>query len=256
GPWQVLGTPEGSDASGTSDLGGPTATVGADGRLAVYVRDAQHTLRAREQQTPGGAFGPWQKLGGEDLQGDPVAVTDAAGRRHVYAATSKSVLAWTQQTPGGPFQGPFATDLPATTGPVSAVAEGDGVRLYFRRPDSGTVRSALVTVGGPKPVVSHVAEAGGRAGYGAVSVAGRLLTGRADTGTISTTALGAAPAWTESQMLYAGAPSSILDAAGATTTAVLGLDAELHVTTTLPDIADLSLSRVSRTIWRPAVTRP
>ncbi|MFI5986170.1 PIG-L family deacetylase [Streptomyces sp. NPDC051555] len=257
GPWQVLGTPEGSDASGTSDLGGPAVTVGADGRLAVYVRDAQHILRAREQQTPGGAFGPWQKLGGEDLQGDPVAVTDAAGRRHVYAATSKSVLAWTQQTPGGPFQGPFATDLPATTGPVSAVAEGDGVRLYFRRPDSGTVRSALITAGGgPKPVVSAVAEAGGRAGYGAVSVAGRLLTGRADTGTISTTALGAAPAWTESQMLYAGAPSSILDAAGATTTAVLGLDAELHVTTTLPDIADLSLSRVSRTIWRPAVTHP
>ncbi|MER5728620.1 PIG-L family deacetylase [Streptomyces sp. NPDC002138] len=254
GAWEVLGTPEASDEVGTSDLGGPTVVVGSDGRVTVYVRDALHTLRAREQQTPGGGFGPWQKLGGEDLQGEPVAITDAAGRHHVYAATSKSVLVWTQQAPGGPLQGPFATGLPATTGPVSATAQGDGVRLYFRRPDSGEVRTALITAGGPKPLVSSVAEAGGRAGYGAVSVAGRLLTGRADTGTISTTGLGGAPAWTESQMLYAGAPASVLDAAGATTTTVLGLDAELHVTTTLPEVADLN--RVSRTIWRPAVTHP
>ncbi|MET9698812.1 PIG-L family deacetylase [Streptomyces sp. NPDC006529] len=254
GPWQVLGTPEVSDEAGTSDIGGPAVVVAPDGRLGVYVRDAQHTLRAREQQTPGGGFGPWQKLGGADLQGDPVAVTDAAGRHHVYAATSKSVLAWTRPSVDGPLQGPAATGLPPTTGPVSAIAEGEGVRLYFRRPDSGTVRSVLITAGGAKPVVSSVVEVGGRAGYGAVSVAGRLLTGRADTGTISTTGLGAEPVWTESQMLYAGAPASILDAAGATTTAVLGLDADLHVTTTLPDIADLS--RVSRTVWRPAVTRP
>ncbi|MDJ0382980.1 PIG-L family deacetylase [Streptomyces sp. G-G2] len=254
GAWQVLGTPDGPDDSSTSDLGGPAVTVGADGRLSVYVRDSDRTLRMSEQQSPGGAFGPWEKLGGSDLQGDPVAVTDAAGRHQVYAATAKTVLAWTQQTPGGPLQGPFATDLPATTGPLSATAEGDRVRLYFRRPDSGTVRSALITAGGPKPVVSHVVEVGGRAGYGAVSVAGRLLTGRADTGTISTTGLGGAPAWTESQMLYAGAPASVLDAAGATTTVVLGLDAELHATTTLPDIADLS--RSTRPVWRLAVSRP
>ncbi len=98
---------------------------------------------------------------------------------------------------------------------------------------------------------SSIAEAGGRAGYGAVGVAGRLLSGRADTGTISTTGLGGPPAWTESKMLYAGAPAGVLEQAGATTTAVLGLDADLHVTTTPPAAPDPT--QPSRTIWRRAV---
>ncbi|MGT2528123.1 hypothetical protein ACU4GG_13925 [Streptomyces nojiriensis] len=133
--------------------------------------------------------------------------------------------------PDRPLVGPFETGLPATTVPLTAVPDGAGVRLYFRRPDSGVVRTALVTATSGKPQVSSVAEAGGRAGYGAVGVAGRLVSGRADTGTISTTGLGGPPAWTESAMLYAGAPGAVLELSG-TTTAVLGLDANLHITTT------------------------
>ncbi|KMO96995.1 PIG-L family deacetylase [Streptomyces roseus] len=246
GPWQSLGTPEGADDEGTSAISAPAAAVAPDGRLTVYVRDSRRTLRAREQQ-PDGVFGSWQRLGGEDLQSDPVTAVDAAGRHQVYAATTKSVLAWTQPAPGAPLQGPFPTGLPATTVPLSAAAEGTGVRLYFRRPDSGVVRTALVTAGSGKPQVSSVTEAGGRAGYGAVGVAGRLLSGRADTGTIGTTGLGGPPAWTESQMLYAGAPAGVLEPAGSTTTAVLGLDAQLHITTTLPT------TPTPRTPWHKAV---
>lgn len=232
GPWQSLGTPEKGDEEGTSAISAPAAAVDAAGRLTVYLRDSRRTLRATSQQ-PDGAFSAWQRLGGEDLQSDPVTAVDAAGRRHVYATTTRSVLAWTQSTPGSPLVGPSPTGLPATTVPLSASPDGAGVRLYFRRPDSGVVRTALVTAGpAAAPQVSSITEAGGRAGYGAVGAAGRVVAGRADSGTISTTGLGGPPAWAESRMLFSGAPAAVLETTGTTTTAVLGLDAELHTTTT------------------------
>ncbi|WP_251051657.1 PIG-L family deacetylase [Streptomyces sp. ISL-86] len=247
GEWRSLGTPEREDEHSTSAISGPSAAVDADGRMTVYVRDARRTLRARVQQ-PDGTFTDWQRLGGWELQSDPATVVDSAGRRHVYVSNTRSVLAWIQATPGAPVQGPFPTHLPATTVPLTAARDGAGIRLYFRRPDSGVVRSALVTAGSGKPSVSRINESGGRAGYGAVSVAGRLLTGRADTGTVGTTTLGGPPAWTQSQMLYAGAPSAVLDPAGVTTTAVLGLDAELHVSTTPP-------ASTAHATWHRAVPR-
>ncbi|MCY0942584.1 PIG-L family deacetylase [Streptomyces antarcticus] len=234
GPWHSLGTPEAADEDGTSAISAPAAAADADGRLTVYLRDADRTLRAAVQQ-PDGGFSPWRRLGGRDLQGDPVTAADSAGRRHVYATTATSVTAWTQRTPDSPLSGPFRTGLPATTVPLSAAPDGAGVRLYFRRPDSGVVRTALVTAGPAAPRVSHLAEAGGRAGYGAVGVAGRHLAGRAGTGTIGGTDPGGPPAWAESRLLYAGAPAAFLEPTGATTTAVLGLDARLHVTATPAD---------------------
>ncbi|WP_326591162.1 PIG-L family deacetylase [Streptomyces sp. NBC_01294] len=231
GPWQSLGTPEKTDDEGTSAISSPAAAVDPQGRLTVYLRDSRRTLRATVQQ-PDGDFSPWQRLGGEDLQSDPVTAVDAAGRRHVYATTTTSVLAWTQPTPDAPLLGPSPTGLPATTVPLTAAPDGAGVRLYFRRPDSGVVRTALVTAGAAaRPRASSVTEAGGRAGYGAVGAAGRLVAGRADSGTISTTTLGGPPAWAESRMLFAGAPSAVLEPTGTITTAVLGLDAELHTST-------------------------
>ncbi|MBZ9595567.1 PIG-L family deacetylase [Streptomyces erythrochromogenes] len=232
GAWQSLGTPEKGDDDGTSAISAPAAAVDARGLLTVYLRDSRRTLRAVTQQ-PDGGFSPWQRLGGEDLQGDPVTAVDAAGRRHVYATTTTSVLAWTQAGTDGPLRGPSPTGLPATTVPLTASPDGAGVRLYFRRPDSGVVRTAVVTAGpATKPQVSSVTEAGGRAGYGAVGAAGRHVAGRADSGTVSTSGLGGPPAWAESRMLFAGAPAVVLEPGGTTTTTVLGLDAELHTFTT------------------------
>ncbi|MFF9981930.1 PIG-L family deacetylase [Streptomyces erythrochromogenes] len=232
GAWQSLGTPEKGDADGTSAISAPAAAVDARGLLTVYLRDSRRTLRAVAQQ-PDGGFSPWQRLGGEDLQSDPVTALDSAGRRHVYAATTTSVLAWTQAGADGPLRGPSPTGLPATTVPLTAAPDGAGVRLYFRRPDSGVVRTAVVTAGpATRPQVSAVTEAGGRAGYGAVGAAGRHVAGRADTGTVSTSGLGGPPAWAESRMLFAGAPAAVLEPGGTTTTTVLGLDAELHTFTT------------------------
>lgn len=112
GPWQSLGTPDTADISRTSAISAPAVAVDGAGRMTVYVRDSRRTLRARAQDAPDGAFGAWQALGGAGLQGDPVTATDASGRRHVYAATARSVLAWVRPTPDAPFGGPFPTGLP------------------------------------------------------------------------------------------------------------------------------------------------
>ncbi|WP_063838095.1 PIG-L family deacetylase [Streptomyces yangpuensis] len=244
GPWHSLGTPDTGDTSATTATGAPTAAVDTTGRITVYVRDSRRTLRARTQPAPDTAFGPWQTLGGTALQGDPVTATDRAGRRHLYAATDRTVLAWTQPAPGAPLAGPFPTGLPATTGVLSATAHDDGVRLSFRRPGTGTVTTTLATITAPAaapaagpaagPVLSPPADAGGEGGYGAVGTAGHLLTGRAATGTAAVTLPGQTPAWHESQMLYTGAPAALTAPDGTGLAAALGLDAGLHLTTTPP----------------------
>ncbi|MCY0930139.1 PIG-L family deacetylase [Streptomyces sp. H27-H1] len=234
GPWHSLGTPDTGDVAGISAISAPAVALDGAGRMTVYVRDSRRTLRASAQQTPDGAFGTWESLGGTGLQGDPVTATDSAGRRHVYAATTQSVLAWVQKAPDAPFGAPVPTRLPATTGPLSASAQGDGVSLYFRRPGTGTVATSLATAGEPVPQFSQVTEAGGEGGYGSVGVAGGLLAGRASAGTIGVSGTADNPSWYQSQMHYTGAPAALAAQDGTVVGAVLGLDADLHVTTAPP----------------------
>ncbi|WP_326592699.1 PIG-L family deacetylase [Streptomyces sp. NBC_01294] len=253
GPWQSLGTPDTDDVSGTSAISAPSVAVDGTGRMTVYVRDSARTLRARAQAAPDGAFGAWQSLGGAGLLGEPVTATDGAGRRHVYAATARTVLAWVQPAPGAPLGGPFPTGLPATTGPLSASPQDDGVRLYFRRPGTGTVRTSLATAGGASPVFSPVTEAGGDGGYGAVGVAGRLLAGRAGAGTIGVSGPDSGPSWYESQMLFTGAPAAVAEPDGTAVAAALGLDAGLHVTTAPPAGSEPLGSRPPSSPWHLAI---
>ncbi|MFB7175137.1 hypothetical protein ACFCYM_30570 [Streptomyces sp. NPDC056254] len=125
-----------------------------------------------------------------------------------------------RQTSGGAAPG----KNPAAVQPAS-VTSGSVVQVV--------VRTAVVTAGpAARPHVSAVTEAGGRAGYGAVGAAGRHVAGRADSGTVSTSGLGGPPAWAESGMLFTGAPAAVAEPGGTTTTAVLGLDAELHTSLT------------------------
>ncbi|MGW6784174.1 PIG-L family deacetylase [Streptomyces sp. NPDC054987] len=254
GPWHTLGTPDTGDLSATSAIGTPTATTDPAGRITVYLRDSRRTLSAATQTAPGAGFGPWQSLGGTALQGDPATATDSAGRRHLYAATDRTVLAWTQPAPGAPLAGPFPTGLPATTGVLSATPEGDGVRLSFRTPGTGTVTTTRATATTAAPLLSPPATTGGEGGYGAVATTGHLLAGRAATGTAAITlptpdthththtntgtntgtGTGTGPVWHESQMLYTGAPAAVTTPDGTNLAATLGLDADLHTTTPTP----------------------
>ncbi|WP_030694213.1 PIG-L family deacetylase [Streptomyces globisporus] len=228
GPWLSLGTPERNDAEGTSDISAPAVTVAPDGRATLVLRDSRHRLTAREQR-PDGGWGPWRSLGGTEVYGDPVAATDADGRGHVFASTPSTVLAWAGQSPGGPLTGPAPTGLPPTTLALSASAapDGDGVRLWFRKPASGDLRSADFSGTGP---VSPVTELPGTgvAGFGPVSGGDGLLAVRSRTGFLATAPhgrAGARPVWTLEKFLFSGAPD-----AGTDGVAAIGLDGRLHWT--------------------------
>ncbi|MFE0704832.1 PIG-L family deacetylase [Streptomyces sp. NPDC058872] len=226
GPWRSLGTPERNDADGTSDISAPAVTVAADGRATLVLRDSRHRLTVREQRVDG-AWGPWRVLGGTDVYGDPVAATDAHGRGYVFASTPATVLAWGQRSPGGPLTGPAETGLPPTTLALSASAapDGDGVRLWFRKPASGDLRSADFSGTGPVSPVTELTGAG-VAGFGPVSGDDGLLAVRSRTGFLATAPhgrAGARPVWTLEEFLFSGAPD-----AGTDGVAAIGLDGRLH----------------------------
>ncbi|MFH8710139.1 PIG-L family deacetylase [Streptomyces zaomyceticus] len=227
GPWLSLGTPERDDADGTSDISAPAVTVDGDGRTTLLLRDSRHRLTAREQGVDGG-WGPWRVLGGEDVYGDPVAATDGAGRTYVFASTPRTVLAWAGQRPGGPLAGPVRTGLPPTTLALSAspAPDGDGIRLWFRKPASGDLRSADFS--GVRPVSPVMELPGGVAGFGPVSGGDGLLAVRSRTGFLATAPhgrAGAMPIWTLEGFLFSGAPD-----AGTDGVAAIGLDGRLHWT--------------------------
>ncbi|MEV4426593.1 PIG-L family deacetylase [Streptomyces sp. R-07] len=228
GPWHSLGTPERNDADGTSDISAPAVTVADDGRATLILRDSRHRLTAREQSADGD-WGPWRTLGGAEVYGDPAAATDANGRGYVFASTPNTVLAWAAQGPGGPLTGPEPTGLPPTTLALSASAapDGDGVRLWFRKPASGDLRSADFSGTGPVSPVTELPGAG-VAGFGPVSGGDGLLAVRSRTGFLATAPhgrTGTRPVWTLEKFLFSGAPD-----AGTEGVATIGLDAHLHWT--------------------------
>ncbi|MFB9513640.1 PIG-L family deacetylase [Streptomyces purpureus] len=234
GPWRSLGTPERDDRTSTSDISAPAVTVDARGHVTVYVRDGRYRLTSTAQRADGG-WSPWRSLGGHDIHGDPVAATDAHGRGYVFAATPKTVLAWTQRTPGGPLTGPVATGLPPTTLSLSVGPdgdEGDGVRLWFRAPGSGDVRSARFAGSGLASPVTELT--GGVAGWGPVSGGEGLVAARSRSGGLATAQPGGAgkKPWTLSAPLFSGAPSGIGggEAAGTGGVATIGLDGRLNWT--------------------------
>ncbi|MFE4634142.1 PIG-L family deacetylase [Streptomyces sp. NPDC056773] len=227
GDWTSLGTPETSDETWTSDISAPAVAVDGSGQLAVYVRDGAYTLRGRVQ-SPTGTWGPWDRYGGSDLHGSPAAATDAAGRRIVLAATTKTVLGWAQPKAGAPLGPATATGLPAPALPITAQGREDGVRLWFRKPDSGGVGTALVTGdGGLK--VTGITDVGGPSGFGPVTVSGRLLAGRTAGGRLGSD-LGHGGSWERSPLMFVGAPSSAMNGKDTVNLAVMGLDGRLYVT--------------------------
>ncbi|WP_051807761.1 PIG-L family deacetylase [Streptomyces sp. NRRL F-2664] len=246
GEWQSLGTPEAADETSTSDISAPAVSVDGTGRLAAYVRDGAHGLRGRVQQADGG-WGPWERYGGEDLHGAPVTATDGAGRRIVLAATTKSVVGWAQPEPGAPLGRATATGLPDTTLPLTAEGREGGVRLWFRKPGSGNVRTALLTAeGGLK--VNHMTDLGGLNGFGSVTASGHVLAGRTAGGQLGSE-VGPGRPWGRSPLMFVGAPSSTMTGRNLVSLAVVGLDARLYVTSSA-DAPDAYLAP-----WQPVGPR-
>ncbi|MGW6868969.1 PIG-L family deacetylase [Streptomyces sp. NPDC054901] len=233
--WESLGTPDGADDEWTSDISAPAVSVDGAGRMAVYVRDGASTLRGRTQDADG-AWGPWERHGGADLHGTPVTATDGSGRLMVFAATTRSVTGWAQPEPGAALGPATATGLPETTVPLTAVGREGGVRLWFRKPGSGNVRTALMTADdGPK--VTGLTDLGGLQGFGSVTASGHLLAGRSSGGQLGSD-LGPGHLWQRSPLMFVGAPSSTMTGRNLVSLAVVGLDARLYVTSSANDSGD------------------
>lgn len=232
GPWRSLGAPEGGPADETLDFSAPAAAVDANGRITVHVRNARRSLSSLTRHTDGTWPTVWQERGGRDLAGDPVAVSDARRRQYVFAATPRSVTAWTRAAHGAAPSGPTATGLPVTTLALSAAPDGDGVRLWFRRPVTGEILATRFS----GPVASPVTRLGGPAGLGPVSVSGpgnSVLAVRSATGVpeVSAPATGTGGAGRSAARpdrhpdgpLFVGAPSG-----GATGLGAVGQDGRLY----------------------------
>ncbi|MFD8441480.1 PIG-L family deacetylase [Streptomyces globisporus] len=205
--WQGLGNPATGPDHGRR-IGTPTAATAPDGRVHLFVRNAEKGLSTRVRDAVTGRWSGWRDMGGGEIQDGVTALVDTAGRVHVYAAGHHAVHHWTQDAPD--------TDVTARTQltgfPVPAHAPGalpapDGsVELYYRP----AARERLVAVrAGAAPAARF-------GGYGpvtaAASPAGPVLLGRSAEGRIRIrTAEGTAvrsrgPVALDGAALHLGAP--------------------------------------------------
>ncbi|MCM2393108.1 PIG-L family deacetylase [Streptomyces albipurpureus] len=173
--WQGLGNPEYNDDRGRR-IGVPVAVTAPDGRVHLFVRNADKRISTRVRDLDG-RWSAWRLLIGEEVQDGLSAVVDKAGLVHVFGAGRSTVHHWRQEAPGKEVT--FRTvvpdpkggvgGFPVPAGPVAALPDGDGIKLYYRKPASGglvTVDTALTSVKSDSAMREAEFE-----GYGPVSVA-------------------------------------------------------------------------------------
>ncbi|MDQ0986358.1 LmbE family N-acetylglucosaminyl deacetylase [Streptomyces sp. V2I9] len=177
--WQGLGNPAAGADHGRR-IGVPVAVAAPDGRVHLFVRNAEKGLSTRVRDAGSGRWSAWRDLGGGEVQDGLTAVVDTAGRVHVYAAGHHAVHHWTQDAPDADVTARTQlTDAPTPAHAPGALPAPDGsVELYFRpaaRPGLAVVRSAA----GPAPRFG---------GYGPVTAAatpgGPVLLGRTPEGRV------------------------------------------------------------------------
>ncbi|MFD8640195.1 PIG-L family deacetylase [Streptomyces zaomyceticus] len=123
--WRGLGNPERTDDRGRR-VGAPVAVAAPDGRVHLFVRNADKGVSTRVRAADG-TWGPWRTLPGAAEVQDGLAVSlDAAGAVHVHAAGGESVRHWVDGAER-------AEPLPLSGSTVAAA----GGALYHRPPASG-----------------------------------------------------------------------------------------------------------------------
>ncbi|GAA2291149.1 PIG-L family deacetylase [Streptomyces kunmingensis] len=159
GSWSSLGNPE-DDPDRGRRIGVPVTVTAPDGRVHLFVRNADQGISTRVRATSG-TWSPWRDLGGGPVQDGLTAVVGDDRQVHVYAPGRYTVHHW---TPDGP------DPLPGLPAPADAIAAAGG-RLYYRPPAS----DRLLSPGGPTVRFP---------GYGPVSAAGPYLLGRSASGRV------------------------------------------------------------------------
>ncbi|MFG1806095.1 PIG-L family deacetylase [Streptomyces sp. NPDC049040] len=166
--WRSLGNPEPEPARGRR-VGPPTAVLGRDGRVHVFVRNAAKGLSTRVRDTAGG-WSPWRSLSGGQVQEGLAAALDAAGRIHVFAAGRGAVHEWAQDTPGGELRYRPVKAIAAPAEAPDAVTAADGsLLLAYRLPDTAELVVEKLTTAGGRDRWTPAGRLGG-AGFGPVAL--------------------------------------------------------------------------------------
>lgn len=208
--WTGLGTPEGDPERGRR-VGCPTAVATPDGRVHLFVRTADKGLATRVRDAAG-RWGPWERLGGAEIQDGLTVLLDQQARVHVVAAGRDTVHHWVQDRPGGPVALRPLAGLPLPgVQPGAAPAPDGSIALVYRSPadpvpylhGTGTALP-LRQFEGYGPVTAHaLATSGGRQGP-------LLLLGRGLDGEVQVqygTSPGARPLRSASRLVPVGTPA-------------------------------------------------
>ncbi len=162
--WDGLGNPERDDDRGRR-IGVPVAVTAPDGRVHLFVRNADQGISTRVRDTDGN-WERWRDLGGSEIQDGLSAIVDGSGRVHVFAAGRETVHHWAQDARGGEvaFKPEGAAALPVPGAPIAPLLTGDGgIDLYYRKPTAPSV-TAVRADGAPSRPRKE-----GFDGYGRVS---------------------------------------------------------------------------------------
>ncbi|MFG3495434.1 PIG-L family deacetylase [Streptomyces sp. NPDC047928] len=161
--WRGLGNPERHDDRGRR-LGVPVAVTAPDGRVHLFVRNADKGVSTRVREADG-AWGGWRDLAGEEVQDGLAAAVDRFGRVHVFATGRENVHHWTQDAPGAPVTFRPAGTLPASGDPLAVATTPSGdLELYYREPTRKQLTAVRLDGGAPSRVALD--------GYGPVAAAG------------------------------------------------------------------------------------
>ncbi|SCK29455.1 GlcNAc-PI de-N-acetylase [Streptomyces sp. AmelKG-D3] len=184
--WEGLGNPATGSDHGRR-IGIPVAVTAPDGRVHLFVRNAEKGVSTRIRRAGNGGWGAWRDLGGGEVQDGLSAVVDTAGRVHVHAAGHHSVHHWTQDAPDTDVTARTQlTEAPVPAHAPAAVPAPDGsVDLYYR-----AAAAADLTA-----LTSGNTSAPGFEGYGPVAAAatprGPVLLGRTAEGALRLRTAGA-----------------------------------------------------------------
>ncbi|MDX3226505.1 PIG-L family deacetylase [Streptomyces sp. ME19-01-6] len=135
--WTGLGTPD-SDPEQGRRVGCPAAVATPDGRVHLFVRTADKGLATRVRDAAG-AWGPWQRLDGGEVQDGLTVLLDRRARVHVVAAGRDTVHHWAQDRPGGPVMLRPLAGLPVPGEQPGAAPSPDGSIALVYRPPAGAV---------------------------------------------------------------------------------------------------------------------
>ncbi|MEV6394220.1 PIG-L family deacetylase [Streptomyces sp. NPDC051907] len=186
--WQGLGNPERGADRGRR-IGVPVAVAAPDGRVHLFVRNADKRVSTRVRAADGRWSG-WQDLAGEEIQDGLTTLVDGAGRVHLFAAGHTAVHHWTQSAPGQPLAHQQGAPLPlAVDSPAALADEAGRVRLLYREERPWTQETPDDGRGTASPKLTVVGSDGSRLpdvrfeGYGPVSAGaagknGAVLLGR------------------------------------------------------------------------------